>query len=373
MEIAAAGPRAPATAEDAAVTILRDAGNGLFKEQRFLEAAGLYRKALALLRPLPLPLGKEAVAVTPKPGSRGHGNGSAGQTLAHALRLNLALCLQRAGGDLGEALQLCDEVLAVDPASAKALFRRGAVRRGLAEEGGPPGRGAVAATERREALQLARMDLLAAARAEPQDRHVRALLEEATQALLRLPAVDDAGAAAAPAAAGLLPRLAKGGGLYCDRQAPPPPPPPLECPNCARTGHGGCGKTWWVAQRARWLGLPQEVVAWEPATFEEEGTLAVSGRRAAGPGAGAPGEGRCGGGGSVSDGGAGAAAAASAATVPSTRAAPVLADLSELSDEEIEALRACIDATERPFPQLKRQLPLAHAVQCAEELWEECG
>mmetsp|Transcript_81085 Transcript_81085/g.241603 ORF Transcript_81085/g.241603 Transcript_81085/m.241603 type:complete len:239 (+) Transcript_81085:389-1105(+) len=182
-----------------------------------------------------------------------------------------------------------------------------------------------------------------------------------------------AGAAAAPAAAGLLPRLAKGGGLYCDRQAPPPPPPPLECPNCARTGHGGCGKTWWVAQRARWLGLPQEVVAWEPATFEEEGTLAVSGRRAAGPGAGAPGEGRCGGGGSVSDGGAGAAAAASAATVPSTRAAPVLADLSELSDEEIEALRACIDATERPFPQLKRQLPLAHAVQCAEELWEECG
>ncbi|CAE7194558.1 unnamed protein product [Symbiodinium natans] len=50
---------------------------------------------------------------------------------------------------------------------------------------------------------------------------------------------------------------------------------------------------------------------------------------------------------------------------------PQGADLSDMSEDEREQLEDCLDSTEKPYPQPKRPVPLAQAVRCAEELWED--
>lgn len=42
----------------------------------------------------------------------------------------------------------------------------------------------------------------------------------------------------------------------------------------------------------------------------------------------------------------------------------------ELSDDERDVLEECLDSVVRPFPDLKRPVPLAKAVETAEALWE---
>mmetsp|Transcript_4328 Transcript_4328/g.8797 ORF Transcript_4328/g.8797 Transcript_4328/m.8797 type:complete len:92 (+) Transcript_4328:3-278(+) len=42
----------------------------------------------------------------------------------------------------------------------------------------------------------------------------------------------------------------------------------------------------------------------------------------------------------------------------------------ELSEGEIEDLEECLDAQQRPFPRLRKSVPLMQAVQCAEALWD---
>jgi len=102
-----------------------------------------------------------------------------------------------------------------------------------------------------------------------------------------------------------------------------------------------------VAQRARWLRVSEEEVGRDPSDFEDDGTLIglrIAQRAAE----------RLASGGTDAD--------------ESRRRCD---DLSELSEDEREMLEDCLESTERPFPRLKRRLPLAQAVWCAEELWAE--
>lgn len=289
---------------------LRERGNQLFRAQRFAEAAETYREAMVQVR------AAEAEVTSLRPGSAP----GASAELGRAVRLNLATCLVRLQEGLGEAIRLCDEVLEKDPSNMKAVFRRGAARHALARELPDP-------AQQRTALQAARRDLLAAAKAEPGDREVRVLFEQVTEDLRQMPV-----ASAGPAL----------GGLYDDREPTVPEPAPERdaCPVCGRIDHTSCGRALWVAQRAQWLGVPVDEVARDPTSFEEEGTLAPL-LRATRP----------------------AVGVAADTDMPDA--------LSDLSDEEREMLEECLDATERPFPQLKRALPLTHAVHCAQELWAE--
>merc|ERR1712039_1015943 len=131
-----------------------------------------------------------------------------------------------------------------------------------------------------------------------------------------------------------------GAGLYDDVQPSPPPPPPVVCSTCDRVGHPTCGKAYWVSQRSQWLGIDEEVVAQEPEDFEDHGTL--------------------------SD-----AVLQSRAFAERQFATDCGEVLSDLSDDERDDLESCLEATERPFPQPRRQLPLSFAVRCAEELWAD--
>jgi len=298
--IAAASPeggRSEARETQAAVEQLRDSGNNFFKAHNYSGAAQCYREALMLLR-----------------GARKEGFASPEQqVLVRAVRLNLASTLLNLGEDFDEAIGLCDAVLSVDPGDAKALFKRGSLRHAAAQEC------LGEMSQKREALAAARRDLLEAARTEPQDVRIRAVLEEATQALRKL----------SSSGGGL------GGGLYDDRGPAPEPPPPVICSVCGRTGHPACGREFWVSQRAKWLGMPLDVVEEEPAGFEDDGPLADAVREA-----------RAG-------------------------QRPREDCLSDLSEDERELLEDCLDSTERPFPELRRKLPLVQAVRCAVELWEE--
>eukprot|EP00747_Dinoflagellata_sp_TGD_P084860 gnl/TRDRNA2_/TRDRNA2_162680_c0_seq2.p1 gnl/TRDRNA2_/TRDRNA2_162680_c0~~gnl/TRDRNA2_/TRDRNA2_162680_c0_seq2.p1 ORF type:complete len:182 (+),score=25.27 gnl/TRDRNA2_/TRDRNA2_162680_c0_seq2:52-546(+) len=104
---------------------------------------------------------------------------------------------------------------------------------------------------------------------------------------------------------------------------------------------GACGKAHWVAQRARWLDVPEEEVSKEPESFEDHGSL-----------------------------GAYQEAKRAQASNCQERACPSQSHL-DLSDDEREMLEDCLDSTERPYPPLKRSLPLVQAIRCAEEIWAE--
>jgi len=98
---------------------------------------------------------------------------------------------------------------------------------------------------------------------------------------------------------------------------------------------GEVGREAWYVLRGRWLGVSSEVVAQEPASFERQGQLAEALRELR-----APGRDR-------------------------------VAELQDLPADERESIKDVLDATQRPFPLLRRPVPLPQAVQCAEELWAE--
>jgi len=295
--------------------VLRSQGNDHFKAQRHEEAAECYRQALRLLNDS---VGAASAPLTP---------------LGQAVRLNLAACLQRLGADPEESVQLCSEVLAADPLSAKAFFRRGLAQRDAA-------RAAADAASKRDALVAARRDLREAARLEPSDRQLRAQLDEVADELKAL----------GGAGLGL-------GGLYDDREIQEPPPPPVVCSNCGREGHPLCGRALWVAQRAAWLGMPVSEVDRDPPSFEDDGTLRAAIRAARGEGA---------------ENAAGTGPGESGAS-DSDALADLEADGESLSETEYEMLEDCLCAIDRPYPQLKRKLALPRAVRCAEQLWDEVG
>lgn len=290
---------------------LREQGNALFQEQRFAEAAGLYRQALDSL----------------SGGPQTHEAETQTQALEQVLQMNLATCLLRLDENLEEVVELCSAVLESNPTNAKAMFKRGSARRRIAETAN--------ASSQRSTLQAAKQDLLQAAKAAPGDRQVRALLEEVTEALRKLP----------QGSGGFASALGFGKGLYDDKKPKPPPPPAIVCSACGREGHPLCGKTAWIAERARWLDVSEEDVGREPDSFEHDGTLRDTVRAARGN------------------------AKAEFATFP-----PIDDDgdvLSDMSDGEREMLEDCLDATERPYPQPRRQIPLIQVIRCAEEVWSE--
>ena len=114
-----------------------------------------------------------------------------------------------------------------------------------------------------------------------------------------------------------------------------------------------CGKEFWVEQRAAWLGLPFAQVDQEPESFEDDGTLMGTLRAARLAMAAA-----------AVDREFGQLLASRYATLVDGHEPP------ELSDREREMAEDCLDSTVRPYPCLKRPLPLAQAVRCAEELWD---
>lgn len=304
---------------------LRETGNGLFKEQRYTEAAEAYRQALTLL---------EDDRPQEEAGEASHGAAatSNGATLGQALRLNLATCLLRLqGASLQEAIELCDNALEVDDRSVKALFLRGSAQRGLAEA-------LVEPDKQRSCLQAARRDLLQAARTEPKDRQVRQTLEDVTEALRRL----SIGGGGGGMAAGFLGQRGDARGLYADRESQEhAPAPPVVCSVCGRQGHAQCGRDLWVQQRAQWLGVPEDEAGREPASYEDNGTLLKLCAKRAREG------------------------------LDEERRGRLDTDFSDLSEEEKEMLEDCLDSTEKPYPQIKRRLPLPQAVRCAEDLWAE--
>mmetsp|Transcript_124621 Transcript_124621/g.202677 ORF Transcript_124621/g.202677 Transcript_124621/m.202677 type:complete len:321 (-) Transcript_124621:74-1036(-) len=311
-----------ADAVEAIASDLRDRGNSFFKEEKYSQAADAYREALGYLR------GEKLGKVTPG-------------SLVQALRLNLATTLLRLQGDAlnTEAVSLCDEVLTVDSECAKAHFLRSIGRRVQAEV-------LTDFAARKSLLQSARQDALQAARAKPRDRQVRGLLDEITEALRGMS--QDGGNSQGGSLAGAFLGNSKSKGLYSDKRASQAEEcPPIVCEVCGREGHHRCGKDWWVAQRARWLRVSEEEVGRDPSDFEDDGTLIglrIAQRAAE----------RLASGGTDAD--------------ESRRRCD---DLSELSEDEREMLEDCLESTERPFPRLKRRLPLAQAVWCAEELWAE--
>lgn len=101
------------------------------------------------------------------------------------------------------------------------------------------------------------------------------------------------------------------------------------CAVCGRPGHPCCGLRYWQALRAAWLRVTEEEVRVEPASFEDEGLLQIA--RSAG------------------------------------HAGDMVRELSDLERDELED---CLDAVQRPFPRLRRSVPLAQAVLCAMDLWD---
>mmetsp|Transcript_25449 Transcript_25449/g.59255 ORF Transcript_25449/g.59255 Transcript_25449/m.59255 type:complete len:153 (+) Transcript_25449:145-603(+) len=95
----------------------------------------------------------------------------------------------------------------------------------------------------------------------------------------------------------------------------------------ASRGEPASGSRYWVVLRAAWLRVPEEAVAKLPASFESPGHLQLS-----------------------------------RSAQPST--------VRDLSEDELEDLEDCLDAVQRPFPRLKRSVPLVQAVQCADALWD---
>jgi len=98
------------------------------------------------------------------------------------------------------------------------------------------------------------------------------------------------------------------------------------CINCGREGHPSCGMRYWTSLRSAWLRVKEEDVAREPSTFEDDGSL--------------------------------------------QQVTSNLTPIRDLSEGELEDLEDCLDAVQRPFPRLRRSVPLMQAVQCAESLWD---
>eukprot|EP00929_Paragymnodinium_shiwhaense_P060453 TRINITY_DN30190_c0_g1_i1.p1 TRINITY_DN30190_c0_g1~~TRINITY_DN30190_c0_g1_i1.p1 ORF type:complete len:314 (-),score=64.05 TRINITY_DN30190_c0_g1_i1:96-1037(-) len=310
--MAADGTSSAAAASGEAFTLeealaLRQQGNEHFKQGQFVEACGCYRRALDDVRRF------EALPAA---------TGGSCSDLSAAVRLNLVACLVREEfGEVDTALALCNEVLSQDRDCAKALFRRGQVW--LSKSGKCQDQ-----ASRRDCLSSARADLLQVAKATPGDKDVRSLLEQITEALK-----ETAPATSSRSGSGLFQ------GLYSDKDRQEPPPPPVICSTCGRIGHPACGKAWWISQRAKWLGVEEDDVASEPGDFEEDGALREA----------------------IAD-------ARKAAGNPLSMMSERCID-DELSDSEREAMEDCLESTERPYLQPKKPLPLALAVQCAEDLW----
>lgn len=87
-----------------------------------------------------------------------------------------------------------------------------------------------------------------------------------------------------------------------------------------------CGYRYWISLRSAWLRVGEEEAARVPASFEDDGPLQLQ----------------------------------ADSTVP----------IRELSEGEVEDLEDCLDAVQRPFPKLRKSVPLMQAVQCAESLWD---
>lgn len=102
---------------------------------------------------------------------------------------------------------------------------------------------------------------------------------------------------------------------------------PVVCVVCGREGHPCCGMRYWIALRSAWLRVKEEDVAREPASFEDDGPLQL-------------------------------------------QTANITTQIRDLSEGELEDLEDCLDAVQRPFPRLRRSVPLMQAVQCAETLWD---
>jgi len=98
------------------------------------------------------------------------------------------------------------------------------------------------------------------------------------------------------------------------------------CTNCQRGGHPACGMRYFISLRSAWLRVKEEDVAREPPSFEDDGPLQLQ--------------------------------------------AESTAPVRELSEGEVEDLEDCLDAVQRPFPKLRKSVPLMQAVQCAESLWD---
>jgi len=99
------------------------------------------------------------------------------------------------------------------------------------------------------------------------------------------------------------------------------------CSVCGREGHSACGLRYWISLRSAWLRASEDDVSQVPASFEDAGTLQLA-RADDGP-------------------------------------------IRELSEGELEDLEDCLDAVQRPFPRLRRTIPLMQVVQCAETLWDQ--
>lgn len=99
------------------------------------------------------------------------------------------------------------------------------------------------------------------------------------------------------------------------------------CATCQRLGHPLCGLRYWISLRAAWLRLPEQLVAEEPKSFEDPGSIQIA-RQAE------------------------------------------IGFVREISEGEAEDLEDCLDAIQRPFPRLRRSIPLSQAVQYAEALWD---
>mmetsp|Transcript_5107 Transcript_5107/g.11306 ORF Transcript_5107/g.11306 Transcript_5107/m.11306 type:complete len:190 (-) Transcript_5107:236-805(-) len=101
----------------------------------------------------------------------------------------------------------------------------------------------------------------------------------------------------------------------------------IVCVECGREGHACCGLRYWTTLRAAWLRASEDEVVLVPPGFEEPGSLQQAREGLTGP-------------------------------------------IRDLSEGELEELEDCLDAVQRPFPRLRRSVPLAQAVQCAEALWD---
>jgi len=308
---------------------LKAQGNEHFKAQRPQQAANCYRKALDVLR------NREA-------------SGAAVSALGQTVRINLATCMQRLGSDPVEAVKLCDEVLAAYPRNAKGLFRRAASRR---DEANALQRNHPA---HREALTLARRDLVEAAKIETSDRQIREKLEEVTEELRVLGTSGPSGQGGF--SGGLRGGFARGlDDARSSVQAKPEPPPVEPCSVCERVDHETCGKEFWVQQRAQWLRMPVEEVEREPETFEEDGLLMLAVKCTRLEAAEA-----------LED-------EAKAAVTSRYISDNLGEELPELSDEVMDMLEDCLLATDRPYPQPKGAIALAQAVRCAEAIWDDEG
>lgn len=247
---------APVENGELGITVVekKERGNSFFNEQRFVEAALCYTECIALLT--------------------SDSGGYKDNALLAVVRLNLATCFVRMDKNLPEAVDLCTEVINMEPSNVKALFRRAAAQHHIAKSSSS------GQDFKKNALLAAKKDLMQAAKMDSGNRKVRALMEEvnaeAAAAGLKLEEresqrdPDSARSSKKPQYGKLF-----GKGLYADKKidAPPlerPPPPKLPTP---RKRAWDDGDKEWLALRSAWLRVPQEKVAKLPESFEDPGPL----------------------------------------------------------------------------------------------------